>query len=250
MEDIAAHEFGTRVPSGACGTPVGSLTVGKVTHSLGDFALMECAMRRSVEYYFSMHSPWAYIGHIAFLELVRRFSLNVTYKPISLSKVFAATGGLPVTKRHPARLRYRMIELQRWREKRRLNFKLRPKFFPFEAELADRFVIAVTAAGYDPDSFLRRGFAALWEDEQDLADDTTLITLAHASELPGEKLLADARGPEAKSTYDKNVADAIAADVIGSPAYVLDGEVFWGQDRIDLLDDVLKSGRRPYQPDA
>jgi 2-hydroxychromene-2-carboxylate isomerase len=216
----------------------------------GIFELTGCDMRRSVEYYFSMHSPWAYIGHVAFLDLMRRVGANVTYKPISLPKVFAETGGLPVTKRHPARLRYRMIELQRWREKRRLNFKLRPKFFPFEAELADRFVIAMAAAGYDPDSFLRRAFAALWEDEQDLADDTTLITLADATGLPGEKLLAAARRPEAKSTYDKNAEDAIAADVIGSPAYVLDGEVFWGQDRIDLLEDALKSGRGRYQPDG
>jgi hypothetical protein len=134
-------------------------------------------MGRTIEYYFSMHSPWAYIGHVPFLERVRRFSLNVIYKPISLPKVFAETGGLPVTKRHPARLRYRIVELQRWREKRQLNFKLRPKFFPFEAELADRFVIAV-AAEHDPNSFLLRAFAALWEDEQDLADDRTLITLA------------------------------------------------------------------------
>lgn len=211
---------------------------------------MECAVGRSVEYYFSMHSPWAYIGHIAFLDLVQRFSLNVTYKPISLPIVFAATGGVPVTKRHPARLRYRMIELQRWREKRRLNFNLRPKFFPFEAELADQFVIAMTASGHDPNSFLRRAFAALWENDQDLADERTLIALARATELPGEKLLADARGPEAKSAYAKNVADAIAADVIGSPAFVLDGEVFWGQDRLDLLEDVFKSGRRPFRPDA
>ena len=207
-------------------------------------------MRRTIEYYFSMHSPWAYIGHVPFLELVGRSSLSVSYKPISLSKVFAETGGLPVTKRHPARLRYRMVELQRWREKRRLNFKLRPKFFPFEAELADRFVIAVMAAGYDPDSFLRRAFAALWEDERDLADAATLITLADATGLPGEKFLAAARRPEAKSTYDKNIADAIAADVIGSPTYVLNGEVFWGQDRIDLLEDALKSGRGRYQPDG
>jgi 2-hydroxychromene-2-carboxylate isomerase len=106
------------------------------------------------------------------------------------------------------------------------------------------------AAGHDPDSFLRRAFAALWEDEQNLADDKTLITLADATGLPGAKLLAVARDSESKSTYDKNVADAIAADVIGSPAYVLDGELFWGQDRIDLLEDALKSGRKSYQPGA
>ena len=42
-------------------------------------------------------------------------------------------------------------------------------------------------------------------------------------------------------------AGALAADVFGSPVYVLDGEVFWGQDRIELLADALKSGRAPYR---
>ena len=106
------------------------------------------------------------------------------------------------------------------------------------------------AARHGSDSFLLRAFEALWQEEQDLADAKTLITIADATGLPGEKLLADARSSEAKSMYDKNVADAIAADVIGSPTYVLDGEVFWGQDRIDLLEDALKCGRRPYRPDT
>jgi 2-hydroxychromene-2-carboxylate isomerase len=207
-------------------------------------------MPREIDYYFSLHSPWAYIGHVPFMEIVRRHNLKVTYKPVSLSKVFAETGGVPVTKRHPARLRYRILELQRWREKRALNFNLHPKFFPFNAELADRFTVAVTAAGHDPDPFLRHAFPALWEGEQNLADDTTLIALAHAVKLPGEKLLADAIGSEIEAKYDKNIADAIAIEIIGSPAYVLDGEVFWGQDRLDLLDAALRSGRKPYRSDA
>jgi 2-hydroxychromene-2-carboxylate isomerase len=160
-------------------------------------------MPRNIDYYFSMHSPWAYIGHVPFMEIVRRHNLKVTYKPVSLPDVFAETGGLPVTKRHPARLRYRIIELQRWREKRGLKFNLHPKFFPFNAELADRFTVAVTAAGHDPDLFLRGAFTALWEGEQNLADDATLIALENAAKFPGERLLADAKGPEIKMKYDK-----------------------------------------------
>ena len=93
----------------------------------------------------------------------------------------------------------------------------------------------MVAAGYDPDSFLRRAFAALWEDERDLADDTTLITLADATGLPGEKLLAAARRPEAKSTYDKNIADAIAAE--GFPVFELpSGAGHDGMAMIDIAD--------------
>jgi 2-hydroxychromene-2-carboxylate isomerase len=207
-------------------------------------------MSRTVDYYFSMHSPWAYIGHVPFVEMARRHNVTVTYRPVSLPEVFSETGGVPVTKRHPARLRYRILELQRWREKRRLNFKLHPKFFPFDANLADRFVVALLLAGHDPDPFLRQAFAALWEQDQNLADAATLIALAHARQLPGERLLADAKGPGSEAMYDKNTGDAIAIEVIGSPSYVLNGEVFWGQDRLDLLEDAIQSGRKPFRPDA
>src|SRR5215467_12880694 len=123
-------------------------------------------MSRNIDYYFSMHSPWAYIGHVPFMAIAHRHDVKVTYKPISLSDVFAETGGLPVTKRHPARLSYRILELQRWRDTRGLSFNLHPKFWPFAAEASDRFVVAVAAAGHDPDPFLRRAFAALWEEDQ------------------------------------------------------------------------------------
>ena len=110
-------------------------------------------MSRNVDYYFSMHSPWAYIGHVPFMDVVRRHDAKVTYKPISLSDVFAKTGGLPITKRHPARLHYRMLELQRWREKRGLKFNLHPKYWPFNAETADRLVVAVAARDMIPIRF-------------------------------------------------------------------------------------------------
>jgi len=203
-------------------------------------------MSQNVDYYFTMLSPWAYIGHAPFMEVVRRHDVTVTYKPISLSDVFAETGGLPFGKRHPARLRYRILELQRWREKRGLKFNLHPKFWPFAVETADRFAVAVAAAGHDPDPFLRRAFAAVWEEEQNLADEATLTKLANAEKLPGAELLSEAMREQTKAKYEQNTADAIAIEIIGSPSYVLNGEVFWGQDRLDLLDDALRSGRPPF----
>jgi 2-hydroxychromene-2-carboxylate isomerase len=207
-------------------------------------------MPRNIDYYFSLASPWAYIGHVPFVEVVRRHDATVTCKPVSLAKVFLETGGLPFAKRHPARQRYRILELQRWREKRGLNFNLHPKFWPLNAELADRFVVAVVAAGHDPDPFLRRAFAAVWEGEQNLADEGTLIALADGVKLPGATLLADAKRDESKAKYEQNIKEAIAVEAIGSPTYVLHGEVFWGQDRLDLLAEALQSGRRPYRSDA
>jgi 2-hydroxychromene-2-carboxylate isomerase len=204
-------------------------------------------MPRQVDYYFSLSSPWAYIGQKAFRDVVATYGLAVNHKPVILVDLFSETGGLPLVRRHPVRQRYRMVELQRWRDKRGLNFHLRPKYSPFNARLVDGVVIAAIEAGHDPDPFLRRAFPAVWEDELDLADAATVAKIADAAGLPGKELV-ERSGTEAISVaYEKNRQDAIAADVFGSPVYVLDGEVFWGQDRIELLADALKSGRAPYR---
>jgi len=203
-------------------------------------------MPRQVDYYFSFQSPWAYIGHKAFRDLVSAYDLKVNHKPVVLVDLFAETGGLPLMKRHPVRQRYRMVELQRWRDKRGLKFHLQPANWPFNARLADGVAIAAIEAGYDPDRYLWRGFAAVWEDQLNLADPAIIARLADESGLPGTQLVERSGSDAIGAAYERNRQDALAADVFGSPVYVLDGEVFWGQDRIDLLADALKSGRTPY----
>jgi 2-hydroxychromene-2-carboxylate isomerase len=207
-------------------------------------------MSRTLDYYFSLLSPWAYIGHRQFMDIVRRHGIALHYKPVALAQVFAETGGLPLPKRHPARRRYRMLELQRWREKRGLSFHLHPKFWPFDGNLADLFVIATVTAGHDPDRFLRAAFSGIWEREENLGQESTLLAIGAAAGLPAPELLAAARTDAAQKRYEANVREAIAADAFGSPCYVLDGEVFWGQDRLELLDDALSCGRAAYRSDA
>jgi 2-hydroxychromene-2-carboxylate isomerase len=204
-------------------------------------------MSRQIDYYFSLPSPWAYIGHKLFMDVVKSHGLRVNYKPVFLGELFAETGGTPLGKRHPVRQRYRFLELQRWREKRGLNFKLQPKNWPFDGRLADGTVIAALEAGLDPDAFLRLAFAASWEKEENLADAAVLTRLADEAGLPGKQLVERSPSAEITAKYEQNQKDAQAGDVFGSPAYVLNGEVFWGQDRIELLDDALKSGRPAFK---
>lgn len=95
---------------------------------------------------------------------------------------------------------------------------------------------------------MRRAYAAVWEDQLNLADADVVRRLADDTGLPGNDLVERSASDEVSAAYEQNRQDALTADVFGSPAYVLDGEVFWGQDRIELLADALKSGRAPYRP--
>ena len=207
-------------------------------------------MARTVDYYFSVVSPWAYIGHAPFMDIVQRHGISVNYKPVFLGRVFQETGGLPLPQRHPARQRYRLLELQRWRDKRGLNFNINPKFWPFDVKLADRFAIAIAASNKDPDPFLRRAFKGVWEEERNLGDPLVIAVLAEAAGLDSSTLMDMAQGDVTEALYALNLENAIAADVFGSPAYVLEGEVFWGQDRLDLLEDAVQSGRPAYRPNV
>ena len=101
-------------------------------------------MSRRIEYYLSIVSPWAYIGHRHLLAIAQRHDApHSLQSPSLLSEVFSETGGLPLARRHPARQAYRMVELQRWRERRKLAFHLWPKYWPYDADLANCMVLAV-----------------------------------------------------------------------------------------------------------
>jgi 2-hydroxychromene-2-carboxylate isomerase len=203
-------------------------------------------MQREIDYYFSLTSPWAYIGHALFRDIVSTYNIKVNHRPVFLADLFSESGGLPLAKRHPVRQRYRMLELQRWKDKRGLDFHFAPRHVPFNGRLADGVVIAALEAGHDPDRFLRRAYAAVWEEQLDLADAATIARLADEAGLPGKSLIERSPAAEIGAQYEQNRQDALAADVFGSPGYVLDGEAFWGQDRLELLADALKSGRAAY----
>lgn len=205
-------------------------------------------MTQVVDYYFSLLSPWSYLGHDRFTALIREQGADIQYLPFNPAPVFAETGGLPLPKRAPHRQRYRFLELQRWREKLGVPLNLRPKFWPFDATLADRIVLAILDEGGDPDGYIRRAFAGVWVKDQDLGDEAVLARLLRESNHDPLRTIKGARSERIGKAYEANGPRAIAADVFGAPSYVLNGEVFWGQDRLDLLADALASGRKPYRP--
>jgi 2-hydroxychromene-2-carboxylate isomerase len=203
-------------------------------------------MRRRVDYYFSLISPWSYIGHRAFAAVAKKHDLDVRYRPMALQEVFPQSGGLPLGKRHPLRQNYRMMELQRWRERRKLAMNLHPKFWPFDPSLVDRTVVALADAGAPVEAFLPRAFVGVFEKEENLADEAVIAGLLQAAGIDAADIVQRAKSDACGTIYAANAAEALAMGVFGAPGFVLDGEVFWGQDRIDFLDDALTSGRAAF----
>ena len=207
-------------------------------------------MPRTIDYWFTLASPWAFLGHQPFLDLAKQHGFTIRYRPVDLGEVFPHTGGLPLPKRHPARQRYRILELQRWREARGVPLKLFPKHSPFPVATANRTIVALAESGADPGRYTQRAFEGIWVKDEDLAQDLTLVALLNECGHDGAAMLAAAKSDAVGALYAGYAQEAVGANVIGSPCYVLDGEVFWGQDRLALLDSALKSGRKAYRMDA
>ncbi len=205
-------------------------------------------MSRTIDYYFTLPSPWTYLGHDLFLAICARHGVTIHYRPMPIGEVFDATGSLPLPKRPPARQRYRFVEMQRWREKRGLPLVLKPTHFPFDATLLNRAIAGLAATGRDPGRLVGAALSSLWAEDRNPGDEAEAARLIAAAGFDPQETLALARSDLAGATYERNGRDAVAADVFGAPGYVLDGEVFWGQDRLELLEDALASGRAAYQP--
>ncbi|KAI1690433.1 DSBA-like thioredoxin domain-containing protein [Ditylenchus destructor] len=157
---------------------------------------------------------------------------------------------IAAAERHPVRQRYRLVDLQRWRERRGLPLVLEPKHFPFDPSLADRVAVAILAAGADPAGFIADVMAGVWAREEDMREPEAISGLRRACGLRWRSPAGAGRERDrAANTMRRRSRRPWGAGVFGAPSYVLDGEVFWGQDRLELLDAALASGRAPYRPD-
>jgi 2-hydroxychromene-2-carboxylate isomerase len=199
-------------------------------------------MAITIAYYLSLNSPWTYIGSALFAEIARRHGAHVDVKPAKFGPIFEQTGGLPLPERSPQRRAYRLMELRRWREVRGLPLNVEPKYFPSDDLAAVRLVIAAKLQGKDAHLLSLEFGRAIWEREESLADAAVMAAAAQRAGLDAAALRAN--GPadaELDALYEQYTQDALKAGVFGAPSYVLpSGEIFWGQDRLELLERALK----------
>ena len=198
-------------------------------------------MGKTVDYFIAPQSPWTYLGHERFVAIAKQQGAQVLLKPCDVNKVFAATGGVPVSQRPPQRQAYRLAELTRWSKHLNMPLTLHPKFFPVAGEPGAKLVIAAQhAAGTDKALALLGALGrACWADEKNIADADTLVAIANDLGLDGTALLAQSAGDAVAADYARNTEDAIAANVFGVPWYRIDGDGFWGQDRLDFVERAL-----------
>ena len=198
-------------------------------------------MAKHVDYYVSLNSPWTYLGSKRFEVMARKYGADVTIWPVDFGSVFAVSGGLPLPKRAPQRQAYRMMELKRWRDHVGVKLNLEPKFFPSNEVPAAKCVIALREQGRMADA-IKLGHAvlyALWADEKNPGDPATLQAIITACGLDAAEVVKAGEAPEMAAKREAYTRHAIDQGVFGAPSFVIDGEIFWGQDRLEFVDRKL-----------
>jgi 2-hydroxychromene-2-carboxylate isomerase len=194
----------------------------------------------SIDYYFTPQSPWTYLGHPRFVRMAEAAGAAVRVLPVDFGKVFPVSGGLPLGQRAPQRQAYRLVELQRFSDHLQMPLNRQPKFFPVGGDPAARLIMAVDQHDGSAAALALAGaiFRAVWAEERDIASEKVLAEILQAGGGDPARL-AQSKTAEVQQRYEANTQQAIAAGVFGAPSYVVDGEIFWGQDRLDYLERKL-----------
>jgi carboxymethylenebutenolidase len=181
------------------------------------------------------------LGHQRFQQILDGAGASVRVMPIDLGgKVFPISGGLPLGQRAPQRQAYRLTELARFSKWLGAPLHLKPTYFPVGGDDAAKLIIAVDMAEGPKAAMAISGaiLSAVWAQQRNIADEKTLAELLKEQNLPAS-CLEQAYSQAAQLRYESYTQMAIDAGVFGAPSYVLDGEIFWGQDRLDFVERAL-----------
>ena len=199
--------------------------------------------KSTIEYFYSAHSGYAYLGSARFMEIAKAAGRTIDHRPMHYDAVVAVTGpGVTATATPGRRVYFGGREIERWAEFRSAPVMDGPPTHHFnDMTIANGMLIAGIEQGVNINQLAHLMLEAHWRDDADLADRETLAHLGNTAGLKAKPLLEAALTPEIQAIYAANTEEAIRRSVFGSPTYFVDGDMFYGQDHLDMVARALEN---------
>ncbi|MCJ8308019.1 MAG: 2-hydroxychromene-2-carboxylate isomerase [Hyphomicrobiales bacterium] len=201
----------------------------------------------TIDYVYSAHSAFAYLGSKRLLEICAAHGVQLNHKPIFLSPVVEAQNSPPFGARTQAHVDYFFgREIERWAEFRNvpiINF--RPTHHDADYGLASGMILALGDSGAAVDAMAHSILEAHWRDDADLSDPNVLGKIATDLGHDAAALLDQAKSEPVQAKIWANSEWAKSQNIFGSPTYILDGDPFYGQDHLELIEHALS---QPFAP--
>lgn len=189
--------------------------------------------------YFSPQSGYAYLGHARLRAIAREAGASILWRPVDILKVFAAGGSTAPARQSPQRNAYRKADIVRWARRAGIPINTEPAHWPTDTLPACRLVAAAQMEGLDPADLIGALLGAVWARDIQISERDNLVRLADEAGLDGARLAILSDTVAAAEQVERNTAEAIDAGVFGSPSYVVGGELYFGQDRLDFVAEKL-----------
>ncbi|MAZ04161.1 MAG: disulfide bond formation protein DsbA [Sneathiella sp.] len=195
-----------------------------------------------IEYFYAGYSAFAYIGHAELLRIAKKSGREIAHRPFDLRKLVTTTGAQPVASRTQAHKEYFFgREIERWAEYRNIPvMKGTPTHHAHDITLSNCLLIAGLVQGLNIDMLSLEMLRAHWVDDFDLDNPEDLKKICARAEVDPAPLLSAALSDEVHALYDANTEEAIRRSAFGSPTYFIDGDMFYGQDHLELIAHTLK----------
>lgn len=195
-------------------------------------------MGRRLEFFYDYGSPYSYLANHQLPGLCERTGCELVYRPMLLGGVFKATGNQsPFLEKVEAKRRYGAVEMQRWVEIYGAPFRSNPHFPINTLQLMRAAHAAVREGVFE--AFHAAVYPAFWEQGLDLGDEAVLREVLGRAGLDAGKIVAGAALPEIKQALLAATEEAVARGVFGAPTFFAGDEMFFGADRLPLVERAL-----------
>ena len=195
-------------------------------------------MSITIDFYFDFGSPTAYLAYKRLRQLKQQYTFEINYKPVLLGGIFKASDNQsPVA--NPAKGAYMLThDLPRFAERYNVPLKFNP-FFPINTLPLMRGAYAAIEEGCF-EAYVEALYIGLWQDELNLGDVEIIKATLEAAGLDANKLMALAQQQHIKDALMATTEEVVARGAFGAPTMYIGDEMFFGQDRIDFIEERLQ----------
>ena len=186
-------------------------------------------------------SPWTFLGHKKVNEIAKKNNCKLDIMPVNYGEIFPVSGGLPVHKRPLQRQKYRLQELKRWSEFLKIKLNPEPKHFPSRSLLPSKVIISVKILNFENVNDIAYAIMeGLWIKELNIDDPKNLKKILTRFIKTADEVIDFSESKQVEKEMNEYTKEAIDLAVFGAPTYILDDQIYWGQDRLDFLERYIK----------
>ena len=186
-------------------------------------------------------SPWTFLGHKKVNEIAKNNNCELDIMPVNYGEIFPVSGGLPVHKRPLQRQKYRLQELKRWSEFLKIKLNPEPKHFPSRSLLPSKVIISVKILNFENVNDIAYAIMeGLWIKELNIDDPKNLKKILTRFIKTADEVIDFSESKQVEKEMNEYTKEAIDLAVFGAPTYILDDQIYWGQDRLDFLERYIK----------